>query len=204
MWVSWGKASPFPSRVGVSWCGWAVRLHRFLFKYMAAHASWMMPTCLPADAAINHCVTGWRCPSLTSGWLRRACFLPAWQRKAVSWEGLLALEMLLWNCCKIQCCISNDLNFQCPFPHRSITKHFANYHAGTEGMYILWSSAPFSPATPQSSVLACGCLCRQQALCVLWQADTKPLERLCGVAEDFLGGRAFIVLGQIICSSLWY
>lgn len=97
-----GQSSPFPSP---SMQAGAVWLHRFPFKYMAKDASWMMPICLlavlPADAVINHCVTGWQCPSLTSGWLRRACFLPAWQRKAVSWEGLLALEMLLWNCCKI-------------------------------------------------------------------------------------------------------
>lgn len=55
-----------------------------------------MPTsllaALPADAVINHPVTGWQCPSLAWGWLRRAGSLPACQRTAPSWAGLLAGE----------------------------------------------------------------------------------------------------------------
>lgn len=62
---------------------------------------------------------------------------------------------------------------------------------------------PHSPA-PWGSVLGSAWISKLQAEHVVWLPNTKPLEKLCGTAEDCSGGRAFIVLGQIICSSLRY
>lgn len=158
MWIYWGKAPPSPLSVQAG----AVWLYRFPIKYMAADALWVMPICLlaalAADAVINHCVTGWQCPSLTSGWLRRARFLPALTKKSSELRraacfGNAALELQ-------KSCDSNVLNFKRPFPHSSITKYFANYQARNQGMYILRSSVLLSPATPSK-------------LCPVY-ADSKP------------------------------
>lgn len=166
-----GQGPPFPSWVPAS-CGACTDFP--LNTWLHIRQGWcplVLLAALSADAVINHRMTGWQCPSLTSGWLRRARFLPAWQRKAVSWEGLLALEMLLWNRCK-------TLHFQWlkfPFPSRSITKYFANQQAGTQGTCELWSSATLPFASPsrrcagqwlnkQTASSACCMATRHQAI----------------------------------------
>lgn len=154
---------------------------------MAAYASWrMMPTsllaALPADAVINHQVTGWQCPSLTWGWWRRARFLPAWQRTALSCSpgkrcsGTAAKP-----------CISSNIS------HAEISQSALQ-------MSKLGHSG--NVQTP----LFCSFLIHQALEAfqpVVWLWDTKPLEKLPGTAEDFSRGRAFAVLELSICSSSW-
>lgn len=173
-----GQSSPFPS---LSVHAGAVWLHRFPIKYMAADASRVMPICLlaalPADAVINHCVTGWQCPSLTSGWLRRACFLPALTKKSSELRraacfGNAALELQKsW--------VSNVLNFKRPFPHSNITKYLQTIKLGIRECTS--SALLFHLPLPQSSVL---CMQTASPVCCM-RSDTKLLGKLCGVAIFF-------------------
>lgn len=121
MLMRWGKAPPCPPDPALC------RAIHVPLKPRAAYASWMMPTsllaALPADAVINHQVTGWQCPSLTWGWLRRVCFLPAWQRAALRGAGLLAGGVLLRNLRKAP-------RFQQHSPCRNVTNCFANQQDG--------------------------------------------------------------------------
>lgn len=195
MWIYWGKAPPSPLSVQAG----AVWLHRFPIKYMAADALWVMPICLlaalAADAVINHCVTGWQCPSLTSGWLRRARFLPALTKKSSELRRA-ALEMLLWNCKNPAIptsWISNALFHTVVSPSTLQTIKLGIRECTSSALLFFCHLPP-----PQSSVL---CMQTASPVCFM-RSDTKLLGRLCGVANFFffLGDE----LVQNTCSSQRY
>lgn len=147
-----------------------------------------MSTCLlaalSADAVINHRVTGWQCPSLTSAWLRRARFLPARQRKQWAAKGCW-----LWKRCfrtAAKSCTFNNSNFQYPFPCRGTTKAFckpASWDSRNVQALLFWNFPICQPL--EALVLGSGWTSQQQAQHVVWLPDTQALET-CGTAADFL------------------